>query len=97
MAFDKLVPKIFSDVVIESLQCKNRNEQEDAIKKFTQFWKQTQAFYPGYMPFDKEQDDIIDGGYDQSKKKKYLALHAMINFLEDPNPTLRLSCKSWLS
>lgn len=29
--------------------------------------------------------------------KKYLALHNMINFLEDPDPTLRLSCRSWLS
>ena len=29
--------------------------------------------------------------------KKYLALHNMINFLEDADPTLRLSCRSWLS
>ena len=29
--------------------------------------------------------------------KKYVALHNMINFLEDSDPTLRLSCRSWLS
>ena len=29
-------------------------------------------------------------------KRKYLALHHILNFLEDPDPTLRLSCRSWL-
>ena len=57
-----------------------------AIKKFSTFWKYTAYFYPNYMPFKTE----IRG-------KKYLALHNMINFLEDPDPTLRLSCRSWLS
>ena len=39
---------------------------------------------------------MIEGNY-ENNKKKYLALHNMINFLEDPDPTLRLSCRSWLS
>lgn len=38
------------------------------------------------MPFKTE----IDG-------RKYTALHNMILFLEHPDPTLRLSCRSWLS
>jgi hypothetical protein len=50
------------------------------------FWKFTASHYPQYKPFEKE----VSG-------KKYLALHNMINFLEDPDPTLRLSCRSWLS
>lgn len=85
--FDQLVPRIFSDVVIEDLQNKEtRIKQERAIKKFTVFWKFTAPHYPGYKPFETE----VSG-------KKYLALHNMINFLEDPDPTLRLSCRSWLS
>jgi hypothetical protein len=85
--FDKLVPRIFSDVVIEDLQNKQtRVKQGKAIKKFTIFWKFTAPHYPGYKPFETE----ISG-------KKYLALHNMINFLEDTDPTLRLSCRSWLS
>ena len=85
--FDQLVPRIFSDVVIEDLQNKKtRLKQERAIKKFTIFWKFTGQYYPAYKPFETE----VSG-------KKYLALHNMINFLEDRDPTLRLSCKSWLS
>ena len=60
--------------------------QDRAIKKFTIFWKFTGPHYPSYKPFETE----ISG-------KKYLALHNMINFLEDTDPTLRLSCRSWLS
>lgn len=41
--------------------------------------------------------EVMTDGVMERNKKKYLALHNMINFLEDPNPTLRLSCKSWLS
>lgn len=85
--FDQFVPKIFSDVVIEDLQNKqNRERQDMAIKKFATFWKYTSNLYPSYMPFKTE-----------ISHKKYLALHNMINFLEDPDPTLRLSCRSWLS
>ena len=59
-------------------------------------------FYPNYTPFETEVDLNTGGETDlkqkeTGKKKKYLALHNMINFLEDPDPTLRLSCKSWLS
>lgn len=85
--FDTLLPRIFSDVVIEDLQNKEtRLKQERAIKRFTIFWKFTAPNYPYYKPFETE----ISG-------KKYLALHNMINFLEDPDPTLRLTCRSWLS
>ena len=87
--FDDQVPRIFSDVVIEDLTKKKDSEGQDvnlAIKRFTIFWKFTGQHYPKYMPFKTE----VSG-------KMYLALHNMINFLEDPDPTLRLSCRSWLS
>ena len=91
--FDQLVPRVFTDVVIEDLQNQDARmkqetteKQERAIKKFAIFWKFTASEYPKYKPFETE----VTG-------KKYLALHNMINFLEDPDPTLRLSCRSWLS
>lgn len=100
--FDQLIPRIFSDVVIQDLNQVQKQEeatkknmkdsqdkrvqQDKAIKKFTIFWKHTAPFYPGYKPFE-----IAVNG------KKYCALHNMINFLEHTDPTLRLSCRSWLS
>lgn len=89
--FDTLVPIVFSDVVTEDLGSDSTDQsltekQERAIKKFTIFWKFTASDYPNYKPFKTE-----------VANKKYLALHKMINFLEDPDPTLRLSCRSWLS
>lgn len=94
---DLLVPKIFSDVVIQELNqdmqgqdphgMKNKRFQQDkAIKKFSIFWKHTSHLYPNYKPFETD----VNG-------KKYCALHNMINFLEHTDPTLRLSCRSWLS
>lgn len=99
-SFDQLVPKIFSYVVIEDLKEKKgdktnitaaRKKQERAIKRFSVFWKNTSNDYPIYKPFEGE----MSGGME--KVKKYSALHKMINFLEDPDPTFRLSCRSWLS
>jgi len=85
--FDMLVPRIFSDVVIEDMKNKQTREKKNrAIKKFTIFWKFTGQEYPSYKPFEKK-----------ISERKYLALHNMINFLEDTDPTLRLSCRSWLS
>lgn len=85
--FDMLVPRIFSDVVIEDMKNKQTREKKNrAIKKFTIFWKFTGQEYPIYKPFEKK-----------ISERKYLALHNMINFLEDTDPTLRLSCRSWLS
>ena len=43
--------------------------------------------YPNYTPFETE---VNLKQKERGKKKKYLALHNMINFLEDPDPTLRL-------
>jgi len=96
--FDGILPKIFSDVVIEDLQNKNNRERQDkAIKKFAIFWKYTAASYPSYSPFQQELPDMV---FCKDKKKipmkKHLALHQIIAFLEDPDPTLRLSCRSWL-
>lgn len=61
--------------------------KDRAIKKFTIFWKLTAVDYPQYKPFYEQHTDI----------RRYIALHHMLNILEDNDPTLRLSCKSWLS
>lgn len=95
--FDQLVPRIFSDVVIQDLtqdldkgldqdSKDKRMKQDRAIKRFTVFWKHTANYYPSYKPFETEVN-----------RKKYCALHNMINFLEHTDPTLRLQCRSWLS
>jgi hypothetical protein len=65
---------VFSDVVIEDLKYNKDTplKTEKAIKKFAVFWKFTNSDYPAYKPFETE----VSG-------KKYLALHNMINFLED--------------
>lgn len=49
--FDGLLPRLFSDVVIEELNSKDREVKVSAIKKFTIFWKLTAADYPEYKPF----------------------------------------------
>lgn len=96
-SFDDIVPRIFSDVVVEELAGKprgqrdgipNKTKQNEAIKKFAIFWKLENS-YPKYKPFES--------GTPEMNGKKYVALHNMINFLEDADPTLRLTCKSWLS
>jgi len=66
----------------------NKRKQNEAIKKFSIFWKLASG-YPEYRPFESPSPEM--------KGKKYVALHNMINFLEDADPTLRLSCRSWLS
>ena len=74
--FDKLVPKVFSDVVNGDLKYNQENpkQQENAIKKFAVFWSHTNKMYPEYKPFETLEEGV---------GRKYLALHNMINFLED--------------
>lgn len=85
--FDALLPKIFSEVVTEELNSKDREVKVRAIKKFSIFWKLTSLDYPDYKPFYEKDTDL----------RRYVALHNMLHILEDNDPTLRLSCKSWLS
>lgn len=85
--FDGLLPKIFSEVVTDELNHKDREVKVRAIKKFTIFWKLTALDYPQYKPFYEKDTDL----------RRYVALHNMLHILEDNDPTLRLSCKSWLS
>ncbi|CDW85800.1 n-terminal domain-containing protein [Stylonychia lemnae] len=85
--FDGLLPRLFSEVVIEELNSKDREIKVRAIKKFTIFWKLTATDYPQYKPFYDKNTDL----------RKQVALHNMLHILEDNDPTLRLSCKSWLS
>lgn len=86
--FEKQVPLIFSAVIIDELECHDVDRQDQAIKKFAKFWKFT-GTKPGelmYQPFTAE----------FCGRKNYV-LHKMIQFLESADPTLRLSCRSWLS
>lgn len=88
MKFDGLLPALFSEVVINDLLDKApRETKERGIKKFSIFWNLTSQFYPQYRPFyEKDTSD-----------RRYGALHNVLHFLEQNDPTLRLSCKSWLS
>jgi hypothetical protein len=85
--FDKILPKIFSEVVTDELNSKEREIKIRAIKKFSIFWKLTAKDYNEYKPFYEKDTDL----------RRYVALHNMLHILEDNDPTLRLSCKSWLS
>jgi hypothetical protein len=88
MKFDGLLPALFSEVVINDLLDKApRETKERGIKKFSIFWNLTSQFYPQYRPFYEK--DTTD--------RRYGALHNVLHFLEQNDPTLRLSCKSWLS
>lgn len=88
MKFDRLLPALFSEVVINDLLDKApRETKERGIKKFSIFWNLTSQFYPQYRPFYEK--DTTD--------RRYGALHNVLHFLEQNDPTLRLSCKSWLS
>ena len=44
--FDKYLPKIFSDVVTQDLSSKNREVKQNAVKKFSIFWKLTTGDFP---------------------------------------------------
>jgi hypothetical protein len=85
--FDGILPMLFSDVVIHELNSKDREVKVRAITKFTIFWKLTASDYPAYKPFYEE----------NSFMRRQAALHNMLHILEENDPTLRLSCKSWLS
>jgi len=85
--FEKILPNIFSEVVRNDLTSPDKDVKVRAIKKFAIFWKLTNNSYPKYKPF-QEQD---------TETRPYEALYNMLKVLEDSDPTLRLSCKSWLS
>ena len=86
--FERHVPLIFSAVIIDELECHDVDRQDEAIKKFAKFWKYTgsKPGEPMYQPFTQE----------FCGRRNYV-LHKMIQFLESADPTLRLSCRSWLS
>lgn len=84
--FDNLVPNIFSGVIVKGIAHTDREVKQRAIANFSIFWKLTSSEYPNYRPFSH--DDL---------KTKYCALHNMLDILEINDPTLRLSCRSWLA
>ena len=50
---------------------------------------------PDYYEDSSGSDDEEEDGV-QEKERSYVALHNMLLILDDPDPTLRLSCRSWL-
>ena len=49
--FDLLLPKLFSDVVTQELNSRDRDVKFFAVEKFNIFWKQTEDDYAFYKPF----------------------------------------------
>ena len=58
--FDKYLPKIFSDVVTQDLSSKNREVKQNAVKKFSIFWKLTTSDFPEYKPFQPVRERMRD-------------------------------------
>jgi len=58
--FDKLLPKLFSDVVTTELNDKSREVKLRAVKKFSIFWKLTAVDYNEYKPFQPLSERIKD-------------------------------------
>lgn len=87
--FDFALPALFQEVVINELESPSREVKMKAIAKFNIFWKITSKDYPQYTPFLKE--DRRHGN------RRCMPLHTMLQILEDFDPTLRLTCKSWLN
>ena len=79
-----------------------------AVDKFATFWKISTLQKPqrrnrqtndNYMPFQPESERsglpaLRKAG--SSGRRDYDALHKMLMILEDKDPTLRLSARSWL-
>mmetsp|Transcript_73498 Transcript_73498/g.102034 ORF Transcript_73498/g.102034 Transcript_73498/m.102034 type:complete len:203 (+) Transcript_73498:2301-2909(+) len=84
--FDNIVPNIFQSVIVKGIAHSDREVKSTAIVNFSIFWKLTSGDYPKYKPFSHE-----------NLRTKYCALHNMLDILEVNDPTLRLSCRSWLA
>ena len=54
--FDMLLPKIFSDVVTEDLNNKDKEVKHLAVGKFAVFWKITAKDYTEYKPFQPDHE-----------------------------------------
>ena len=111
---DKLMPKIFSEVITADIVSLDRNVKLRAVTKFSIFWKLT-ASDLDYKPFEpiteryanytsESNNSRIPSLYKSrsmmdslDEERAYNALHKMLEILEDKDPTMRLSCRSWLS
>ena len=108
--FDLLLPRLFSDVVTQELNSRDREVKFFAVEKFNIFWKLTANDYHEYKPFQPEYErsqqslglgydddyDRLADGANMAQERSYVALHQMLMILDDRDPTLRLKCRSWL-
>lgn len=88
------------------LNSKERGVKYRAVNKFSIFWKLTAKDYPNYKPFQPIKlrnrfdgmDDLDVLDQDESVyDRRCVALQNMLQILDDDDPTLRLSCRSWLT
>lgn len=63
------MPKIFSDVVTQELNSKNREVKHRAVKKFSIFWKLTTYEYPEYKPFQPISERLRESSINNMSKQ----------------------------
>ena len=56
--FDLLLPRLFSDVVTQELNSRDRDVKFHAVEKFHIFWKLTSDDYLEYKPFQPEHERV---------------------------------------
>jgi hypothetical protein len=74
----------------------SRDKVNRGIKKFSIFWKLTEkdVHYRPFKPLYERDEEAVR---DLDANRSYEPLHKMLEILRDNDPTLRLSCRSWLS
>ena len=109
--FDAYMPTAFNNVIVDQLKHKDKEIRFRAVKKFSIFWRLT-ANDKSYVPFltgderkmkgelSKDSFEELFGNVPKSKDDKaqrsQMPIHAMLEILEDPDPQLRMACRSWL-
>lgn len=56
--YDLLLPRLFSDVVTQELNSRDRDVKFFAVEKFNIFWKLTANDYHEYKPFQPEYERV---------------------------------------
>ena len=78
--FDELMPAQFAETIMETFLNKDTNSRLNAIQKFNTLWKLSAQKYKNYKILAKDNRCIFQ----------------MLEFLNDDEPRIRYSSKSWL-
>ena len=81
LKFQNYYPNIFADTISSSFQVPSITEKESAIRRFASFWKLSSDFQ------QNSNNIFIQSG---------IGLFIMLDFLDNDNPLLRHTSKSWL-